>query len=81
VKIRLPNSLKPIRKKRIRIIKKRTNFLPAKYAIGNIRINIMSRQKRYLKISLLRPKSAYRNKLMSIRPMGTSLWSFSILRN
>jgi hypothetical protein len=69
------------RRKRIRIIKKRTNYLPAKYAIGNIRANIMSRQERFLRIGYLRLKSACKNKLMSTRLMGISLWSSLIMRN
>jgi hypothetical protein len=64
--------LEPIRKRRIKIIKKGTNFLPVRHAIGNTRINTMSRQKRFLRVNYLRPKSACRNKLMSIKPMGTS---------
>jgi hypothetical protein len=73
--------LEPIKRRRIRIIKKRTNFLSAKHAIGNTRANVMLKQKRYLRVNYLRLKSAYRNKLMSTRPMGTSPWSSLILRN
>jgi hypothetical protein len=73
--------LKPIRKRRIKIIRRKTNSLPAKHAIGNIRANVMSKQKRSLKINYLRPKSACKNKLINIRPMGTSPWSFLILKN
>jgi hypothetical protein len=43
VKIKLRDSLELIRKKRIRIIRKRINFLFARYAIGNIKINAMSK--------------------------------------
>jgi hypothetical protein len=64
--------LEPIRKRIIRIIRKRINFLPAKHTIGNIRANAMLKQEKSLRISLLRPRSAYRNKLINIRPMGTS---------
>jgi hypothetical protein len=81
VKIKLRDSLEPIRKRRIKTIKKRINSLFVRHAIGNIRANAMSRQERYLKISYLRLKSACRNKLMSIRPMGISLWLSLILRN
>jgi hypothetical protein len=81
VKIKLRDSLKPIRKKRIRIIRKGTNCLFVRYAIGNIKINIMSRQERSFKVDYLRPKSACRNKLISIRLMGISPWSSLILRN
>jgi hypothetical protein len=69
----LRDSLKLIRKKRIRTIRKRINFLSAKHVIGNTRANTISKQERYLKVNYLRPKSACRNKLMSIRPMGISL--------
>jgi hypothetical protein len=80
VKIKLRDSLEPIRKRRIKTIKK-INSLFVRHAIGNIRVNAMSRQERYLKINYLRLKSACRNKLMSIRLMGISLWLFLILRN
>jgi hypothetical protein len=72
MKIKLRDSLEPIRKKIIKIIRKRTNSLPAKHAIGNIRANAISRQKRSLKVGLLRSKNAYKNKLMSTRPIGIS---------
>jgi hypothetical protein len=64
--------LESIRRKRIKKRKKETNSLSARHAIGNIKINVMSRQKRSLRVNLLRLKSAYRNKLMSTRPMRTS---------
>jgi hypothetical protein len=35
--------------------------------IGNIKINVMSRQERFLKINYLKLKSACRNKLINIR--------------
>jgi hypothetical protein len=73
MKIKLWDSLELIRKRRIKIIRKRTNSLPAKHAIGNTRVNVMSRQERFLRVSLLRPKSACRNKLMSIRLIRISL--------
>jgi hypothetical protein len=73
VKTKLRDSLKPIRKRKIRIIRKRINSLFAKYAIGNIKTNTISKQERSLRINYLRPRSACRNKLMSIRPMGISL--------
>jgi hypothetical protein len=63
----LPDSLEPIKKRKIRIIRKRINSLSARHAIGNTKANVMSRQERYLKISLLRLKSVYRNKLMSTK--------------
>jgi hypothetical protein len=81
MKIKLRDSLEPIRKKRIKIIKKGINYLPTKHAIGNIKANATSRQKRFLKIGFLRLKSACRNKLISIRLMGTNPWSSLILRN
>jgi hypothetical protein len=65
--------LELIRKKRIRIIRKRINYLLARHAIGNIRANAMLKQEGSLRVSYLRPRSAYRNKLMSIRSIGTSL--------
>jgi hypothetical protein len=77
----LRDSLELIRKRRIRIIRKRTNSLPARHAIGNTKANAISKQKRYLRINLLRPRNACRNKLMSIRPIGISPWSSPILRN
>jgi hypothetical protein len=77
----LRDSLEPIRKRKIRITRKRTNSLLIRHAIGNTRANAMSKQERYLRVSLLRPRSACRNKLMSIRSIGTSPWSSLILRN
>jgi hypothetical protein len=73
VKTKLRDSLESIKRRRIRIIRKGTNFLLARHAIENTRINAISRQKRYLRVSLLRPRSVCRNKLMSTRPMGISL--------
>jgi len=67
MKIKLRDSLEPIRKRRIKIIRKKINSLSARHAIGNTRANVISRQERFFRISYLRPKSACRNKLMSIR--------------
>jgi hypothetical protein len=39
----LRDSLELIRKKRIRIIRKRINFLSVRHAIGNIKANAMSK--------------------------------------
>jgi hypothetical protein len=66
----LRDSLEPIRKKKIRTIRKGINYLPARLAIGNIKANAMSRQERSLKIGYLRLRSACRNKLISIRLIG-----------
>jgi hypothetical protein len=43
MKIKLPDSLESIRRRRIRIIRKGTNSLPVRYAIGNIKVNVMSK--------------------------------------
>ena len=43
MKTKLRDSLEPIRRKRIKIIKKGINSLPARHAIENIKINVMSR--------------------------------------
>jgi hypothetical protein len=61
----LRDSLEPIRRRRIRIIKKRINSLPTKHAIGNTRANAMLRQKKSLRIDYLRLKSVCRNKLIN----------------
>jgi hypothetical protein len=65
--------LERIRKRRIRIIRKGTNSLSARHAIGNTKANAILRQERSLRISYLRLKNACKNKLMSTRPIGTSL--------
>jgi hypothetical protein len=64
--------LELIRKKRIRIIRKKTNSLSARHAIGNTKVNAMSKQEKSLKISHLKLRNACRNKLISIRPIRTS---------
>jgi hypothetical protein len=43
VKIKLRDSLESIRRRRIRTIRKRINSLLARHAIGNIRVNVMSK--------------------------------------
>ena len=81
MKTKLRDSLKLIRRRRIKIIRKRINSLFIKYAIGNIKVNAISRQERSLKVGYLRLKSACRNKLINIRPMRIRPWSSLILRN
>jgi hypothetical protein len=44
MKIKFRDSLEPIKRKRTKIIKKEINSLFARHAIGNIKINIISRQ-------------------------------------
>jgi hypothetical protein len=67
--------------KKIRIIRKGINSLSIRHAIGNIKANAMSRQERYFRIDYLRPRSACRNKLISIRLMGISPWSSLLTRS
>jgi hypothetical protein len=43
MKIKLRDSLEPIRKRKRKIIRKKTNSLPARHAIGNIKTNVISR--------------------------------------
>jgi hypothetical protein len=77
----LRDSLEPIRRKRIKIIKKGINSLSARHVIGNIKVNTISRQERYLRVNYLRLRSACKNKLINTRLMGISPWLSLILRN